>query len=286
MDEHIIEAHGKAKIIIKDGEVKQIKGPLSLEYCPLLDTYRGIDKITTDLIKLATESRIKMTGMCTEKRIVELKPSLVNFGTSEIIMCAMEEKMLDAAVICCEGVGTVITDRPKIVQGIGGFMSGLVKTSPIPKVIEKLQKKDCIIADSKNASIDQAKGLKLAFEHGFEKVGVTSAGVDEAQKCREIEKEAGGKAVIFGVHTSGMSKEDAEKFKELVDITTACASKYIREVAKEALMQVGTKVPVFAFTEEGKLFLLNRIKYMKTQVLVKTVDLPELAEGKQPRPLF
>ncbi len=280
-----MEVNG-ATVYIKDGKVEKIDGPFRLEYCPLQQSLRGVDKITEDSTRSSVEGRIKMFGLCTEKRVIEIKPSLVDFGTSEIIMCAMEEKMLDATVLPCDGAGTVITDKPEIVQGIGGIMSGLVKTSPVPKVIGKLQKKGCMVTDPKNACIDQENGLKLAFEHGFDKVGVTSAKVEAAQKCREIEKEFGKKAVIFGVHTSGMSKEDAEEFKQLVDITTSCASKYIREVAKDALVQVGTKIPVFAFSETGKELLLNRIKYMKTQVLIKTCELPELLNESQPRPLF
>lgn len=285
MGEHIMEVNG-AKVFIKDGRVTNVDGPFNLEYCPLQKSLRGVDKITPDTTRASVEGRIKYFGMCTENRVVEIKPSLVDFGTSEIIMCAIQEGMLDAAVVPCDGAGTVITDRPEIVQGIGGIMSGLVKTSPIINVINKLQKRGCTVIDPKNTLIDQERGLELAFDQGFKKVGVTSAKVEGAQKCRDIEREAQKKAVIFGVHTSGMSEEEAEKFKELVDITTACASKYIREAAKDALMQVGTKVPVFAFSETGKQLLLNRIKYMNTQVLIKTCSLPELAKESQPRPLF
>lgn len=280
-----MEVNG-ATVFIKDGKVIKVEGPFNLEYCPLQQAIRGVEKITSETTRSSVEGRIRMFGMCTEKRIIEIKPSLVDFGTSEIIMCALKEGILDAAVLACDGAGTVITDRPEIVQGIGGFMSGLVKTSPIADVIDKLRKKGCIIVDSEEAKIDEAKGLELAFEDGYERVGVTSAKVEAAQRCREIEKEQGRMTAIFGVHTSGMSAEDAKKFRELVDVTTACASKYIREVAKDALMQVGTKVPVFAFSELGKEMLLNRIKYMNAKVLIKTCKLPELPEEKQPRPLF
>lgn len=280
-----MEVNG-SKVYIKDGKVTKVEGPFNLEYCPLQHSLRGVKKITSETTRSSVEGRIKMFGMCTKRRVIEIKPSLVDFGTSEIIMCAIEEGMLDAAVLACDGAGTVITDRPEIVQGIGGFMSGLVKTSPIENVIEKLRNRGCIIVDPKNAEMNPKEGLKLAFEHGFEKVGVTSAKVEEAQICREIEKMNEKKVAIFGVHTSGMSAEDAEKFKGLVDITTACASKYIREVAKDSVMQVGTKVPVFAFSDFGKQLLLNRIKYLNTQVLIKVCSLPELPEEKQPRPLF
>ena len=42
MDEHIIEAMGRAKITIKDGKVIDVEDP-KIEYCPLFHKHRGID---------------------------------------------------------------------------------------------------------------------------------------------------------------------------------------------------------------------------------------------------
>ncbi|MHC1584932.1 MAG: DUF2099 family protein, partial [Candidatus Syntropharchaeia archaeon] len=101
-----------------------------------------------------------------------------------------------------------------------------------------------------------------------------------------IEKKTGKKAAIFGVHTTGMGAEEAEKFMRVVDICTACASKYVREHGKNALLQLGTAIPVFAMTEIGKELLLNRIKFIKRQMLIKTSDLPNLEDKREPRPIY
>ena len=114
----------------------EIEGPIKLEYCPLQNSLRGVDRITEDTIRNSIEGRIKAFGMCTEDRVIEIKPDFVDFGTSEIMACAMKSGMIDAAVEPCDGAGTVIASEPGIVQGIGGIMSGLVKTAPIPKLID------------------------------------------------------------------------------------------------------------------------------------------------------
>jgi putative methanogenesis marker protein 8 len=284
MSRHVIEANGKTKVIVEDGRVVKIEEPLRLEYCPIVEDLRDTDKITPDLIRFSIESRINLFGMCTSDRIVSIKSHLVDFGTSEMMMCAIEAGIMDAVVQPCDGAGTVIAHRPEIVQGIGAAMSGLIETSPIPEVISRLRDNGCIVVDPANATIDQERGLRIAFDHGSRCVGVTVAGLDEAKGCRSIE--SGSKnAVLFGVHTSGMSMEDAKEFMKTIDITTACASKQIREFANNALIQAGTKIPVFAMTEIGKEILLNRIKYMRKKVLIKTCKLPEL-EDRQPRPVF
>ncbi|MDY6930399.1 MAG: methanogenesis marker 8 protein [Halobacteriota archaeon] len=286
MSEHIFELNGKVVAVVRDGSVTEIKGPLKLEYCPLQHSIRGVEKITKDTIKESIEGRIKAFGMCTEDRIIEIKPDFVDFGTSEIMACAMESDMIDAAVEPCDGAGTVIAIDPRIVQGIGGIMSGLVKTTPIPKLIDRLEKRGSIVIDPKGAKIDQKEGLKVAFDRGYKDVSVTVSKLEEAKVCREIEEEVDGRAVLFGVHTSGMSENEVKEFVDLIDVTTSCASKKIREVADKALVQVGNGIPVYAFSETGKDIVLNRISYMKSQVLIKTCELPELPEARQPRPLL
>jgi len=50
MDEHIIEALGKSKVIIRGGKVVSVEDPI-VDYCPLFDKYRGIKKLTKESIK-------------------------------------------------------------------------------------------------------------------------------------------------------------------------------------------------------------------------------------------
>ena len=72
----------------------------------------------------------------------------------------------------------------------------------------------------------------MGLELGYERVGVTVSTVADAEKCRAIRK----RTVIFGVHLTGISKTEAEKFCEIPDLITACASPHIRELAKEKVL--------------------------------------------------
>lgn len=51
-------------------------------------------------------------------------------------------------------------------------------------------------------------------------------------------------------------------------------------------LQLGVAIPIFATSKIGREILLNRVRYMKKQILIKTADLPELEEEWQPRPLL
>lgn len=50
MDEHVIEALGKARIVIKNGKVVEVGEP-QIEYCPLFHKYRGIEKLDPETVK-------------------------------------------------------------------------------------------------------------------------------------------------------------------------------------------------------------------------------------------
>lgn len=286
MDRHVIEASGKTRIIIENGEIKEIEEP-KLEYCPVQDILLGVKRISVETIRRGVALRVERFGMCTPRRVIELDDDLVDFGASEIFSSAVRSGLLDAVVQVCDGAGTVVAADPKVIQGIGGAMSGLAETSPIPEVIARLKARGCMILDETNATIDQAKGLALAFEK-YDRVGVTVCSLDDAEQCRKVEAAARGRksAVLFGVHVTGMGEAEAKRFMELVDLVTACASKHVRRLARNALLQLGVAVPIFVLSEKGKEIALNRIKHIKRQVLIRTAELPELPEERQPRPLL
>ena len=71
----------------------------------------------------------------------------VGFGASEVISTSLKSRFIDAAVIACDGAGTVVVTRPDMAQGIGGRMSGLIRTTPIPEVINRIIEGGGIVAD-------------------------------------------------------------------------------------------------------------------------------------------
>ena len=254
MDEHIIEAIGKTPVKIRDGKVVEV-GESEIDYCPLFHKYHNMKKITSDAVKANIQYRIDDFGMCTGNRQIRMKDFL-NFGISEILCTLLEENIIDCVVMVCEGCGTVIIDDAEMVQGIGGRVSGLVKTSPIPELIEKIGKER--VVDSDNANINQLEGIKKSISLGYRNIAVTLAGYLDTSSIESKYPELN--VYKFAVHTTGLSEDEALEIVESCDVVTACASKYIRELCESrAIFSVGDEIPIYALTGEGELFLRLRL---------------------------
>jgi putative methanogenesis marker protein 8 len=201
-------------------------------------------------------------GQFTEKRKISDPHKYVPFGASEIIMDAMEAHLLDAAVIVCDGAGTVITDRPDIVQGIGGRMSGLAYTTPRKSVIDRLQKKGALVLDPDTARIDAVKGVQKALEN-YEKIAVTVPASPDIERLKKLS--SSGSVSIFVVHTTGITAEQAA-IATKADIVWGCASLYVREITgPKSLLQLGVGIPVFVLTERGLSLVVPRICTLSPQ---------------------
>lgn len=280
---HIMEIMGKTRVVVKDGEVIEV-GESELKWCPLIDKLSGVQKITSEEVKKNVESKIKDYGMFTAKRHLLGHDTFVAFGASEIMMSGLRSGFLDATVTACDGAGTVISDNPELVQGMGGRMSGLVETEPIEDVINGIQKLGGIVLDTKTASIDPVGGVKKAAELNYKKVAVTTADSKTAKNLRELEAELGLDLTIIAVHVTGVSKDEAQGLLENSDLVTSCASKYIRELAKP-IVQVAAAIPLFALTKKGKELVIEREIDIESPILITTTELPVVPKHKQPRDL-
>lgn len=280
-DEHVMEAIGKSRVVVRNGLVIEV-GPPMIRECPLAKKFSTpVDTITPEKVRKNIEGRISAYGMCTENRLLESSQDFVTFGASEMISQGLRTKTLGAAVIVCEGAGTVITANPDLVQGIGGRMSGLVSTSPIPRLIERIEALGGTVLDRETARIDQVEGTDLAYQSGHSNVAVTITDPADGERIRATHPDA----LIFGVHLTGIGKDAARRMAEVADLASGCASRQIREMAAEkALLQAGTAIPVFAFTERGKCLILEKVKSSRQQFLIKVEKLP-CAADKCPEPL-
>ncbi|HJJ43670.1 MAG TPA: DUF2099 family protein [Methanocorpusculum sp.] len=283
-DEHIIEAVGMTRIVIRDGKVVEIGEP-KIQFCPLAKRFATpVDPITKEAVQKNIEARIKNFGMCTKDREVLDKETFVLFGASELMSTGLRTKMLDAAIICSDGAGTVIVRTPDLVQGLGGKMSGLVSTTPHPEVIQRIENAGGIVIDKITAKMDPLAGLARAKSKGWTKTAVTIAGFQHelAEEIREKYPDA----LIIAVHTTGVqSKENAERLVAASDLVFACASKYVRAAVSKALVQGGVGVPVYAMSRAGKQLVIEKLIETDQQILVKNTKLPVEDMGKQPKPL-
>ncbi len=282
IDEHIIEAIGRCRVVIRNGEVIEV-GEARITTCPLTKKFaHPISTLDRESVKANIEHRIKAWGMCTPRREVSDTKPFVGFGASELLSFGLSAGLLDAVVLASDGAGTVIVTKPALVQGIGGRMSGLVKTVPYADVIRRIEENGGIVIDKVHAGLDQTAGVAKASAMGYKNIAVTVAIPEEAQKIRSLYPDA----MIFGVHVTGLDRGEAEMFAASADLLTTCASGTIREIAgKKALLQAGVAVPIFAMTKKGKDLIIEKIRQSSEQVLFKTTRLPVLTE-QQPEPLI
>ena len=247
MSRHVMECLGLSRVVIEDGKVVEVTEP-RVKHCPLFEKYRGIEELNRDTIHENMEYRIETFGMCTERREVRMKDFLA-FGISETLSLALQQGRIEAAVIAADGCGTAVITDPELVQGMGGRISGICETEPISAVVEAIGPENML--DPETARIDMEAGAEKAFAMGYRKVAVTTPFVDSALRIR---RKHGDDAVIIGVHTTGMSEEDAKKAFDVFDIITSCASKHLREECKRRpdTLIAGNKVPVYGITDIGK----------------------------------
>jgi putative methanogenesis marker protein 8 len=278
---HEMELLGKAKVRVRDERVVESGEPL-IEWCPLFDKVRGIKRVTSEEAAKNMQFRIDQHGMFTSRRKLEMD-TFVGFGASESMMTGVTKGIIDAAVTVCDGAGTVITDSPSLIQGMGGWISGLTKTEPIPEIIAGIEARGGHVLSPQDAKIDQYAGAIWASK-SFSHYAVTITDVVTVKKLRSFEADSGVKILIIGVHLTSISRKDAKTILSMADIVTGCASKHIRELVTP-LVQVGTAIPLFGLTRWGKELLIERAKDVEQQLLINTMSLPVLPEHKQPKPL-
>ncbi len=279
---HIMEILGKSRVVVENGEVVEVSDPL-IGWCPIFDKARNITEITREEIKNNMEFRIRDFGLFTDKRQLDMDV-FVGFGASETMMTGLNSGILDTTVTACDGAGTVISNNPLLVQGMGARISGLVETEPIDATINGINERGGIVLDPSTARIDPVAGVRKAAELGYKRIAVTVVFSDTAEQLRELEFGNDLELTIIGAHVTGIDRVAAQKLLNSVDIVTSCASKNIRELVRP-LVQVGNAVPLFGLTQRGKELLLERAKDVDSPLLVSSAKLPSLPEARQPKEL-
>ena len=270
---HIMELFGKTRVVIKDGKVVEVGEPVA-DWCPVFSKVSNVSRLTSLEAKKNMEYRIRELGMFTPERRFDYGV-FVNFGASEIMMTALSRGLIDSTVTVCDGAGTVITDNPALVQGMGALMSGLIETEPIAQIIAGIESRGGIVLDKQNARIDQAGGLLRACELGYRNIAVSVVSPAEAGKLRLIEKEKNIDLILIGAHLTGIQNRDAQELIAKMDIITSCASNMVRHLVRPVL-QAGTSVPMFALTQKGKELIIERAKEIDSPILVSIAQLPVL----------
>ena len=258
-DRHVIETLGKVEVVIENGEITSV-GSSEMTYCPMFHAMHGVDELNEEFIRKNINFRIEDFGMCTPDRVVEMDDA-VTVGISEILKTNMEKGNIDCVVGACDGAGTLLMTNPRVVQGVGGRVSGLISTTPIPEVIKKLEERDSVILDPKTAELNQLEGLKLALDRGYKNIAVTILPSPMVEKIRNYPVDDDVNIYIFVAHTTGIEQDKVGMLFDNADIVTACASKAISEYAdKYEPYYYGVKVPIFCASEDGRRLLDIRLE--------------------------
>ena len=258
-DRHVIETLGKVKVVIENGEIVEV-GSSNMKYCPMFHAMHGVEELNEDFIRKNIDFRIKDFGMCTPNRVIEMDDA-ITVGISEILKTNIELGNIDCVVGACDGAGTVLMTNPRVVQGVGARVSGLISTTPIPEVIQKLEDKDSIVLNPETAELNQLKGLKLALEKGYKNIALTIIPSEMISEIRNYPHDSDVNVYIFVAHTTAVNKECVENMFNNADIITACASKEISEYTDEHKpYYYGNKVPIFCGSSKGRELLDNRLK--------------------------
>ncbi len=276
-----------ALVRVKDGKVEVLTEP-RVRFCPLRSGLYGIETESRETVASTLQRHMRELGMYGPQRVLELREKHVSFGASEILTDAVDEGLVDAAVLVCEGAGTLVTARPEVLQAVGAHMTGLVETEPIRETQDGLEERGCLLLD-RQCRIDQVRGFEKAVAAGFKKIAVTVAGnrACDAEALRELGEKLGVRPIILAVHTTGISEPEAQSLAESCDIVWSCASRAVREiVGKKAKLQIGISIPVFALSDEGKRLILNRVLHFPESLVMHRAGLPLAPEGKQPEPLI
>jgi putative methanogenesis marker protein 8 len=245
-------------VVVSDGKVIGMTDPW-MKHCPLYSMLYESVKIP-DLAKIkagiknAIEEKIEKFGSFTRRRQLSREDIAVPYGASEMMMYAMNKGAIDAAITVCDGAGSVIADKPLLVQGIGARMNGLFYTTPIREVIDEIEAQNGKVVFPETADIDQVKGLERAAQQGYRNIAVTVNGFTEEDisHIREIEETYSITAVCIIVCTTGVTQERTDHIAQYADLVWSCASDKVREtVGRKSIIQITLGIPVFVLTKKG-----------------------------------
>jgi putative methanogenesis marker protein 8 len=281
--EHEIYCCG-ARVRISEKGIEVLSEPL-VEHCPLHEALYGTKHIDVEAVRKSVKTKIAGFGFCCRNRVFDAEP-IVAYGASEMMRVWLEKKLVDCAVVVCEGAGTVITTNGRLVQGIGARLTGIIKTSPVREVIERIGADGGVVLDKTSAQIDQFEGVRRAFDLGFKRVTVSVASFQAKaiSEIRDFEAAAGLDVLVFSVCNTCVGKTDVEHIAK-ADVVCASASKLLRmEIGSKALLQLGVTIPVYASTEKGKRLVLAYLTEFDDRLVVfRTSKLPYMAKNKGPR---
>jgi len=269
-----------------DDELKAVKAtPIPIKYCPLMikllrevggdladnliqSLHTQDEKMQTEMMCQLINQIVINGGYFDTNRPLNSCEANVVFGASETMSSAFKTQMIDAAVIVSNNLGTIITTNDLNTQGAVKRMTGLFHTSPNETIVNTALNEGIIPIFPYTATIDQLEGVEKAISLGYKKIAVSVAAYDNwlHEKLFALEKQYNVTIYKFGLCSTGIDKETAEKMQKYADVIWSCASKYVKEfVEPNAIAQVGIKIPVHIMTQQGWEIVKNHLSLISNK---------------------
>ena len=144
----------------------------------------------------------------------------------EILAKMLDDRSIEAAVLCIEGCGTSIITDPSIMRRVGKLISGSDKTEPDQETISIIG--DDNILDPENCKMDNVEGLCVVYDNGIHSAVASTGSLKEAQMMRDM---FGSDLLIIGVFKE-FSEKDRSDAKGLLDVV-------LSDSGTEALSHLG-----------------------------------------------
>jgi len=117
-DEHVIEAAGRARVVVRDGHVVSV-GPARITFCPLAARFsEPVRTFSEEEIKRNIEGRIAAFGMCTPGRVVVSDDDFVLFHLLSGVVSLMQR------LLPVTGQGRLLRHHPVLSRELGGRCPG------------------------------------------------------------------------------------------------------------------------------------------------------------------
>ena len=130
----------------------------------------------------------------------------------ELLARSLENRSIEAVVLCLEGCGTSVINDPAVMRMAGPFISGKDRAVPDEETISIVG--DDNILDPETAKVDNVEGLCVIYDDGVHRAAATTGSLKEAQMMRDM---FGSDLLIIGIFDS-FSEQDRKDSVGLLDI--------------------------------------------------------------------
>lgn len=144
----------------------------------------------------------------------------------ELLARSLEDRSIEAVVLCLEGCGTSIINDPAVMRAAGPFISGKEKTVPDEEIISIVG--DDNVLDPETGKVDNVEGLCVLYDSGIHRAAATTGSLKEAQMMRDM---FGSDLLIIGVFDS-LSEEDRKDSAGLLDILISSDTEILSQLGR------------------------------------------------------